>query len=333
MDPLSQAVVGAVVAGCVAKPQTIKPALMLGAIAGMAPDLDVFIRDPQDPLLFLEYHRQFTHALAFIPVGAALVTLLVWPLFRRRLSVTSIYRFCFAGYLTHGLLDACTTYGTQLLWPFSTTRVAWDIISIVDPLFTLTLIFCAVLSLKKPDGRWPLLGLMWIGFYLGFGEWQRQRVTEAAFALAAERGHDPIRLEAKPGFAQLLVWKSVYEWEEQFFVDGVRAGFSTTTYSGDYIGKIGLKWAEAHLPANSQILKDFERFRWFSGDYLALSPDSDRVVMDVRYSMNVNEIAPLWSIKLDASKPNEHVVYQTHRTVTTDTWDQFTNMLFGREDS
>ncbi|MCH1556222.1 MAG: metal-dependent hydrolase [Pseudomonadales bacterium] len=196
MDPLSQAVVGAVVAGCVAKPQTIKPALMLGAIAGMAPDLDVFIRDPQDPLLFLEYHRQFTHALVFIPVGAALVTLLVWPLFRRHLSVASIYRFCFAGYLTHGLLDACTTYGTQLLWPFSTTRVAWDIISIVDPLFTLTLIFCAVLSLKKPDGRWPLLGLIWMGCYLGFGEWQRQRVTEAAFALAAERGHDPIRLEA-----------------------------------------------------------------------------------------------------------------------------------------
>ena len=331
MDPLSQAVVGAVVAGCVAKPQTIKPALMLGAIAGMAPDLDVFIRDPQDPLLFLEYHRQFTHALAFIPVGAALVTLLVWPLFRRHLSVASIYRFCFAGYLTHGLLDACTTYGTQLLWPFSTTRVAWDIISIVDPLFTLTLIFCAVLSLKKLDGRWPLLGLIWMGCYLGFGEWQRQRVTEAAFALAAERGHDPIRLEAKPGFAQLLVWKSVYEWEEQFFVDGVRAGFSTTTYPGDYIGKIGRKWAEAHLPANSQILKDFERFRWFSGDYLALSPGSDRVVMDVRYSMNVNEIAPLWSIELDARKPNEHVVYQTHRTVTTDTWDQFTNMLFGRD--
>ena len=333
MDPLSQAVVGAVVAGCVAKPQTIKPALMLGAIAGMAPDLDVFIRDPQDPLLFLEYHRQFTHALAFIPVGAALVTLLAWPLFRRHLSVASIYRFCFAGYLTHGLLDACTTYGTQLLWPFSTTRVAWDIISIVDPLFTLTLIFCAVFSLKKPGGRWPLLGLIWIGFYLGFGEWQRQRVTEAAFALAAERGHNPTRLEAKPGFAQLLVWKSVYEWEEQFFVDGVRAGFSTTTYPGDYIGKIGRKWAEAHLPANSQILKDFERFRWFSGDYLALSPGSDRVVMDVRYSMNVNEIAPLWSIKLDASKPNEHVVYQTHRTVTTDTWNQFTNMLFGRDDS
>ena len=115
MDPLSQAVVGAVVAGCVAKPQTIKPALMLGAIAGMAPDLDVFIRDPQDPLLFLAYHRQFTHALAFIPVGAALVTLLAWPLFRRQLSVTSIYRFCFAGYLTHGLLDACTTYGPHLL--------------------------------------------------------------------------------------------------------------------------------------------------------------------------------------------------------------------------
>ena len=40
------------------------------------------------------------------------------------------------GYATHGLLDSCTSYGTQLFWPFSDVRVAWDTMSIVDPLFT-----------------------------------------------------------------------------------------------------------------------------------------------------------------------------------------------------
>ncbi|MGB1740420.1 MAG: metal-dependent hydrolase [Pseudomonadales bacterium] len=329
MDPLSQAMVGAVVAGCVAKPQDIKPALMLGALAGMAPDLDVFIRSAEDPLLFLEYHRQFTHALAFIPIGAAFVALFAWPLFRRHLSATSIYCFCFAGYLTHGLLDACTTYGTQLLWPFSTARTSWDIISIVDPLFTLALIFFAVCAAKRPQGRWAVAGLVWIAFYLGVGEWQRQRVTDAAFALAADRGHAPTRLEAKPGFAQLLLWKSVYEWEGKFFVDGIRVGYSTKTYPGESIDKIGLSWASVHLPSESQTLEDFKRFQWFSGDYLALSPNDEMVVMDVRYSMNVNEIEPLWSIKLDPSDPDAHVRYQTHRSVTNDTWQQFSKMLFG----
>ena len=138
---------------------------IIGALAGMSPDLDVLIQSSKDPLLQLEYHRQFTHSLIFIPLGAALCALVFWPFVHRSMSFKAVWITALAGYATHGLLDACTTYGTQLLWPFSTTRVAWDIISIVDPLFTLTLIFCAVLSLKKPDGRWPLLGLIWMGCY------------------------------------------------------------------------------------------------------------------------------------------------------------------------
>src|SRR5690606_29471703 len=45
----------------------------LGALGGMAPDLDVIIRSASDPLLALEYHRHFTHSLAFIPIGGLLV--------------------------------------------------------------------------------------------------------------------------------------------------------------------------------------------------------------------------------------------------------------------
>ena len=45
-----------------------------GCIGGLAPDLDVLISSSEDPLLFLEYHRQFTHSLIFIPFGSLFVS-------------------------------------------------------------------------------------------------------------------------------------------------------------------------------------------------------------------------------------------------------------------
>ena len=88
---------------------------MLGALAGMAPDLDVLIRSGTDPLLFLEYHRQFTHSVAFAPIGALVVATATLCLIKSSFK-TFIERYwiCLAGYFSHGILDATTTYGTQL---------------------------------------------------------------------------------------------------------------------------------------------------------------------------------------------------------------------------
>ena len=65
MDPLSQAAIGAAAAQSGSKASTMRHALWIGALAGMAPDLDVLIQSNTDPLLALEYHRQFTHSLFF----------------------------------------------------------------------------------------------------------------------------------------------------------------------------------------------------------------------------------------------------------------------------
>ncbi|MDT8282362.1 MAG: metal-dependent hydrolase [Gammaproteobacteria bacterium] len=59
MDPISQAVLGASLSQSFSKDKTqLKSALVIGALAAMTPDLDVLIRSADDPLLFLEYHRQ-----------------------------------------------------------------------------------------------------------------------------------------------------------------------------------------------------------------------------------------------------------------------------------
>ncbi|MXY04959.1 MAG: metal-dependent hydrolase, partial [Gammaproteobacteria bacterium] len=232
MDPISQGAIGAVAPQVVLKPEKIRVAALLGCLAGMAPDLDVFIQSPTDPLLFLEYHRQFTHALVFIPIGAAIVALALHGFVRRRLQLRETYLACLLGYATHGLLDACTSYGTLLLWPFSDYRVAWNTVSVVDPLFTLPLVSLVILAAVRRRRAFAIAGLVWALGYIAFGAVQHQRAEAAGARLAAERGHEPVRLSAKTGFGNLLVWKVVYEHDGRFHVDGIRTGWTATACPG-----------------------------------------------------------------------------------------------------
>lgn len=45
---------------------------------------------------------------------------------------------------THPLLDCFTTYGTQLFQPFSSYRVAFNAISVADPIYTLPFLICVI---------------------------------------------------------------------------------------------------------------------------------------------------------------------------------------------
>ena len=155
MDPLSQAVVGASCAQVFSNKKHFISATILGFLAGMAADLDVFIRYNEDPMLFLEFHRQFSHSLLFIPIGGLLCAGLFHLLFRNKTEVAFRYTYLYAtiAYASHGLLDSCTSYGTQLLWPFSNHRVSWDTISIIDPILTLPLVFLIIFAAIKRSRR------------------------------------------------------------------------------------------------------------------------------------------------------------------------------------
>ena len=110
MDPISQGTVGAAFAQSTANKKNILRIGIIGFLAGLAPDLDVLIRSSNDPILFLEYHRQFSHSLFFIPFGSLIVALLIYPLVKGSMSFKTVYVASFLGYATHGLLDACTSY-------------------------------------------------------------------------------------------------------------------------------------------------------------------------------------------------------------------------------
>jgi inner membrane protein len=317
MDPLTQGALGAALPqATAARGKYVGSAGLLGFLAGMTADLDVFIRSSNDPLLFLEYHRQFSHSLVFVPVGGLLCALLLHALLGRRrgLRFRQSWLFCTLGYATHALLDACTSYGTMLLWPFSNARIAWNAISIIDPLFTLPLLLGVVLAARQKRPVFARLGLLWACTYMALGIWQRNEAIEMGYALAATRGHQPVRLEAKPSFANILVWKTVYETADRYHIDAVRAGFAPRVFTGNSVQKLDVPRDLPWLDRRSQQAMDIERFRWFSNGYIARDPHNPDRVIDIRYSMIPNELAPLWSIELrPGAGVDEHARYLVHR--------------------
>lgn len=305
MDPVSQGVIGAAAAQAFARPHQVAVAGLLGGLAGMAPDLDVLIRSSVDPLLFLEFHRQFTHSLVFIPIGAVLCALLLFPVVRWSCRAREAYLYCLLGFATHGLLDACTSYGTQLYWPFSNERVAWNSISIVDPLFTLPVLI--LVALAAHHGRVALgrVALVWVALYLAVGVVQRDRAVTAGEAIARTRHHAAVSVEAKPAFANLLLWKTIYEHAGRYYVDAIRLGGTPRYFPGQSAAKLVLARDLPWLVPGTQQALDLERFRWFSGDSLALNTHNSDEVIDVRYSMLPDRIDPLWAIHLDPDAPED----------------------------
>ena len=317
--------------------------MAIGALAGMAPDLDVFISSTEDPLLFLEFHRQFTHSLFFIPFGALLCTLLFYPFVhmkwilmkkgRAHLTFFQIYVFAFLGYATHGLLDSCTSYGTQLFWPFSNTRVAWNTVSIIDPLFTFPVIGFLLFAVFKKNARYARMGFAYAVIYLSLGLVQNYRAEQALFALAEERGHVVERSNVKPSFANRHLWKMIYESEGRYYVDAVKLLIGREYMPGESIQKLNVKRDFPWLPEDSQQAKDIERFRWFSDDYLAVSEDDDSLIVDMRYSFLPNSIKPMWGIEInkilvDEGDMDAHVFYEMKNGLSIETRKRFIEMLF-----
>ena len=331
MDPITQGTVGAAFAQSTANKNNILRVGVIGFLAGLAPDLDVLIRSSNDPILFLEYHRQFSHSLFFIPFGSLIVALLIFPLVKKSMSLKTVYIASFLGYATHGLLDACTSYGTQLFWPFSNERVTWNNISIVDPLFTIPMLILVGTAIKTRKRLFSFFAIGWAAFYLSLGFVQYERALSAANELAESRGHNPQRLTLKPSFGNLILWKSIYQHEQTFYVDAIRTVQSSTVCLGESIKIFNYQQHLPGLDKESQQAEDVERFRWFSQDYLGFD-DEKNLVTDVRYSMLPNQIEPMWGLVIDDQRDiNEHAIWWTGRDVDQSQLGLFKEMLSGKK--
>jgi inner membrane protein len=306
VDPLTHALLGAASAQLVFGRRLGRRAALIGAVGALLPDADVLIRSSADPLLAIEHHRGFTHALAFIPVGgvAAALPWLLRPANRARWP--AVVGAAVLGYATHGPLDAATTYGTQLFWPFSAFRVGLDWISIIDPTFTLVLLLGVALALWRRSARPAAVALLVCGLYLGLGAMQRERALGAQERIAAARGHERERGEVFPTFANNLVRRSLYLASDSLYSDRIRTPWIGPPQWASVAALPLLR--EDDLPAEKRLRPrlrgDFRRFAWFCDGWVARAPGDTTIIADARYSMSTDAFEPVWGIRLRPDDPD-----------------------------
>lgn len=312
MDPVTQGVLGASAALIVAKNKNkLKRAAVVGAAAGMAPDLDILLQSSQDPLFALEVHRQFTHSLLFIPFGGFIVASFFWLLFYRKQPFKPVLWCATAGYATHGLLDSCTSYGTQLFWPFTDYRVAWDLIGIIDLFITIPLLIGIIITCvtNRKTGIAAAAGLFMA--YMGFGAVQHHRALETVEEQIIQGSLEVARIKAMPTIGNLIVWRTLYEAGGRYYVNAVAVPIfgEPRVYPGPTVQKLKMERDFPEIEQDSVQFNDVNRFRWFTDNWLAVDPQHSDRIADLRYSAQVEGIKPLWGIRLDPTKQQQHVKF------------------------
>lgn len=338
MDPVTHAVLGMVAGLATArKGVNARHAALAGFAAGLLPDIDIFIRERGDPLAIFRWHRHFTHSFAFSPVLAATAAGLAWlVLIRRRPRFSDLLVPALAGVVSHLLLDAGTTYGTLLGWPFSRARVSWDFLPIIDPVFvTLPLLVLAVVAVARRSRGVAIAGLAWMALYSGFALDRHARALDALRAHAEAQGRRPARWMAAAAPLSPMLWRGLYESEGRIYAVAVRPGFGgTKLWPGESVAVFPED--DPAMPMSGSVAAGMvAELRRFSSGWLSASrlPDGRIVVGDARFSILPQGAEPLWGIVLRPGRDTEPPSAFMGRRGADAPYRTFFGMLFDNADA
>jgi len=196
--------------------------------------------------------------------------------------------FYFGLIFTGGILiDALTTYGTQLLWPLK-YRFEFNTIFVVDPLFTLPLLVTLIWLMFKPRDaasrkRLSNIGLIIASAYMLLTIVNKQ-VINSVFRNALEnQGLSYTRMLTNPTPLNQLLWTAVAETETGFLIG----------YYSHFDKDKNVNFAS--LPKNSHLLDDLshdtgvQKILRFTRGYYTVEPDSTGfLVNDLRFGKVTN---------------------------------------------
>lgn len=290
MDSVTQAVLGASICGFLLGRQYGRKAVLSGAIIATLPDLDVFIQYG-DPITSMVSHRGFSHSLFVLSAAGILATILWRLLFpQARASAGRLGLAVWLTLITHPLLDAFTSYGTQLLWPLAATPATWSSIFIIDPLYTLPLLIATIIGLIRGPVpatvracNWALLlSSLYLAASVGAKFWAEQQAT-------AQLKQEQVEIARVYSAAQpmnILLWRVLVRDTQDRECEVIVGLLDRLRAPKEH------QYESLCLPVHSDYtqlfppLKQLEQLRWFSDDWLRYDIIDDLlVVSDIRMSL------------------------------------------------
>ena len=303
MDSLTQIVLGASVGEVVLGKKVGNKAILWGALAGTLPDLDVLLRYFTDEISSTQMHRGFSHSIVFAVLIAPLLGWIAKKIhFKlKEVSFKDWTKLFFWTTVTHPLLDAHTTWGTQFFWPFN-YRLAYQNIFVVDPLYTLPFLMflIIVMTLKKDNpkrSKFNTIGLSVSSTYLLLTlifKW----ISFQEFKEGLENQEiEYVEIDTKPSPLNSILWSSLIETDK-----GYRTAYYSLfdkqeiTYSKEFLKNHHL--LEPYL--EEKVIKQLIDIS--AGWYRIEEKNGKLLFWDLRFGqmgMDVNNASFLWYYELN----------------------------------
>ncbi|MCW9705607.1 metal-dependent hydrolase [Fodinibius salsisoli] len=312
MDTITQLALGGAVGEAVLGKKMGNKGPLWGAAIGIVPDLDVVVLPFVSQVEALAIHRGISHSLLFCAIAAPLFG---W-LLNRRYKEKNIgwgrwaWMVCLA-LLTHIGIDVCTTYGTQILQPFSNQLFSLNSIFIIDPFYTVPLIAGLITALfMQRDSlrrRWVnRAGLALSSLYLIAGLAIKTHVNDVFDQNLAAQGIRAEQQMTTPTPFNIFLWTG-YAVEQDTIHTGLYSIFDNDTQI-----EFQSVDRQAHLLASYREQLPVERLLWFSqGYFVADGAEGNLLVHDLRFGRSdlwlTDQPAPyVWNYRLlfngDSSK-------------------------------
>lgn len=284
MDSLTQIVLGAAIGEKTLGKKLGNKALLYGAIAGTIPDLDVFVGKWLDPITAIEIHRGFSHSILFFVLLSPILGWLLCKIEKKSdISLRQATVFWFLGLFTHALLDAFTTWGTQLLYPLD-IKYSLHSIFVIDPLYTLPFLICMLLLMpykRTNPKRQKLanLGLIISSCYLLFTVFVQQLVKSKFEARLLEENISYNRKITKPSPMNIILWNAIIETDTGYYLADY-SFFDTQAIALHFYPK------NAELVTAIQDEKVVRQLRWISEGWWLITQKEERLFFnDIRFGL------------------------------------------------
>ncbi|MCF2875464.1 MULTISPECIES: metal-dependent hydrolase [unclassified Tenacibaculum] len=340
MDSLTQIVLGAACGEIALGKKIGNKALLFGAIGGTIPDLDVFIGGwlYGNEIDAMAFHRGFMHSILFSIFGSFLFGWITFKLYDKgkREGTTRLKNWIWLFFLsifTHPLLDSFTPYGTQLFLPFSDYRVAFNNISVVDPLYTLPFLLCLIVAMfynRKQTRRrvWVKAGIYISSAYMLFTIGNKIYM-DSVFKKSFDKADISYsRFSTQPTIMNNILWYGIAETENDY-----KVGFYSLLDKKSELDTI------LTIPKNRDLLdvnhKDIKVLTWFSNGYYNLVPmDSSKNIqyLDLRYPLLNPNNAETSMFRFELMKENNRwdMVPFSGKPPSKDDLKEFTKRFYGK---
>ncbi len=202
MDTITHGLTGWLIARSVPSEQGGKAATAAVVIGSVLPDVDHVVSLLGGDAA-VRFHRGISHSFAGIAVTSLLLALLLYR-FGKWKELKKLYLLAVVGQLSHIALDLITSYGTQVFQPVSDARVSFDLLFIVDLLFSgIVLAGIALSRHHRPAmARGALAAL---ALYVGFAAVLHARAADAVRTAAERNGVRVVSVAALPRLTEIEV--------------------------------------------------------------------------------------------------------------------------------